>query len=111
VAISDDAPAAEADRRTSDLAAAAAAAGAKLEQLEVAAWVARCAGLPAARVRLAGRDARVSLPQVDTPWAYDAGRRLALVADAAVAVQIAPHRPAPPPSPALVARVREALAP
>ena len=111
VAISDDAPAAEADRRTSDLAAAAAAAGAELEQLDVAAWVARCAGLPATRVRLAGRDARVSLPRVDTPWAYDAGRRLALVADAAVAVQIAPHRPAPPPSAALVARVREAIAP
>ncbi len=43
---------------TRDLAAAAAAAGAELEQIDEADWVARCDALPAPRVRLAGRDAR-----------------------------------------------------
>jgi FAD/FMN-containing dehydrogenase len=110
VAISEDAPAAEAGRRETDLIAAATAANAGIEPIDEHAWVALCAGLPPVRVRLAGRDARAALPRLDTPWVYDAGRRLALV-DASAAAGIAPARPAPAPPEALVARVREALVP
>jgi uncharacterized protein (DUF1697 family) len=105
-----DAPAAEADRRESDLADAAAAAGAEIERIGKIEWVGRCATLPPARVRLAGRDARTSLPGLEEPWAYDAGRRLGLVSDAASAAQIAARR-GPEPTEELVARVREAITP
>ena len=73
-------------------------------------WVARCAALPRARIRLAGRDARASAPGLDTPGCttQDGGSRSWRCETAA---RIAPHRPAPPPPAALVARVREALAP
>ena len=81
VAISDDAPVAQADRRETDLRAAATAAGAEIEQIAIDDWIAHCGALPARRVRLAGRDARAALTSLDAPWAYDAGRRLALVAD------------------------------
>jgi FAD/FMN-containing dehydrogenase len=111
VAISDDAPSAEADRRESDLADAAAAAGAEIERIDKVDWVARCDALPGARVRLAGRDARLTLPPLDEPWVYDAGRRLALVTEEAAAARIAPLRRGPEPSRELVARVREAIAP
>jgi FAD/FMN-containing dehydrogenase len=110
LAISDDAHAAEADRRQRDLAGAATHAGATVEPISEADWVARCAALPPGRVRLAGRDARVALPGLDATWAYDAGRRLALVPHEAAA-RIAPKQSAPPPPAALVARVRAALAP
>ena len=43
-------------------------------------WLALCAGLPPGAVRMAGREARVTLPAHAGAWAYDAGRRLALVA-------------------------------
>jgi FAD/FMN-containing dehydrogenase len=110
LAISDDALAAEADRRQRDLAGAATHAGAAIEPISEAAWLARCAALPLARVRLAGRDARDALPGLDTIWAYDAGRRLALVPHE-TAARIAPKQSVPPPPAALVERVREALAP
>ncbi len=110
LAVSDDAAAAEADRRQRDLAAAAARAGAAIEPISEAAWVGHCASLPPARVRLPGRDARVSLPGLDAAWAYDAGRRLALVPHEA-ATHITPRQSAPPPPATLVERVRQALTP
>jgi FAD/FMN-containing dehydrogenase len=109
VAISDDAPAAQADRREHDLALAAAAVGAELEHTGKAAWVTRCKALPQTRVRLAGRDARRLLPSLDEPWVYDAGRRIALVAGQATAARITPARRGPEPPAELVARVREAI--
>jgi FAD/FMN-containing dehydrogenase len=111
VAISDDAPASQADRRESDLVRAAAAAGAELEHIGKGDWIARCDDLPRTRVRLAGRDARRALAALDQPWAYDAGRRLALVADLDAAARVAPSRRGPEPAPALVERVREAITP
>jgi FAD/FMN-containing dehydrogenase len=111
VAISDDAPAAEADRRASDLASAAAAAGAEIEPIDRIDWVGRCDALPRTRVRLAGRDARVLLPSLDERWVYDAGRRLALVSDGASAARIMPPRRGPEPPLDLVRRVREAITP
>ncbi len=110
LAVSDDAAEAEADRRQRDLAAAAARAGAAIEPISEAAWVGYCASLPPARVRLPGRDARVSLPGLDAAWAYDAGRRLALVPHEA-ATHITPRQSAPPPPATLVERVRQALTP
>ena len=110
LAISDDALAAEADRRQRDLAGAATHAGAAVEPISETDWVARCAALPPARVRLAGREARVVLPGLDAAWVYDAGRRLALVPHE-TAARIAPKQSVPPPPAALVERVREALAP
>jgi FAD/FMN-containing dehydrogenase len=110
VAISDDAPLSQADRRETDLDGAARCAGAELERVSVESWSARCEELPRARLRLAGRDARRSLPSLDEPWAYDAGRRLALVADATMLPGAARAR-GPGPSAALVARVRAAIAP
>jgi FAD/FMN-containing dehydrogenase len=110
VAISDDAPTAEADRRTNDLHVGANAANAVLEPIDEPRWIARCAALPPVRVRLAGRVACVALPRLDGPWVYDAGRRLALV-DAASAGRIAPEQPAPPAPAELVERVRRALVP
>jgi FAD/FMN-containing dehydrogenase len=111
VAISDDAPLSQADRRESDLDVAARFAGAELERVTAESWSTRCKALPPHRVRLAGRDARRSLPALDEPWAYDAGRRLALVADTPTALRSAPRAHGPGPSAALVARVREAITP
>lgn len=111
VAVSDDAPAAQADRRAHDLATAAGAEGALVEHVGKADWVERCDALPRMRVRLAGRNARARLSSLDEPWAYDAGRRLALVTDAATAARIAPPRRGAGPSPELLARVREAITP
>jgi FAD/FMN-containing dehydrogenase len=111
VAISDDAPLSQADRRETDLDGAARLAGAELERVTAESWNARCQALPPRRVRLAGRDARRSLPALDEPWAYDAGRRLALLADTPTALRMAPHAHGPAPSAALVARVREAITP
>ena len=109
LAISDDAPASEVERRERDLATAATAAGAEIEPIEKLDWVTRCEALPPAPVRLAGRDARRLLPALDARWAYDAGRRLALVERASIS-RIAPERPGEAPPEALVARVRAAIA-
>jgi len=104
---SDDAPAGEAERRTRDLDVAARAAGAAIEELAEAAWIAVCAGLPTTRVRLPGRSA-AELLAGHPGSVYDAGRRLALVT-AGVADQVRPARLAPAPPPALARAVREAL--
>jgi FAD/FMN-containing dehydrogenase len=85
-------------------------AGAELEELDDAAWLALCAGLPTSALRMAGRDARVTLPAHESAWAYDAGRRLALVTPAAREA-LAPERPAPSASPELVATVLGAVRP
>jgi FAD/FMN-containing dehydrogenase len=111
VAISDDAPAAQVERREHDLAVAADAAGAALERIDRADWIARCDALPRTRVRLAGRAARASLAGLDERWVYDAGRRLALVEGEQSAARIAPPRRGAPASAELVARVREAIRP
>jgi FAD/FMN-containing dehydrogenase len=110
VAISDDGPNSEIDRRESDLAATAAAADAEIEEIDKPDWIARCDALPPARVRIAGRDARLALPALDARWVYDAGRRLALVEHEAVALIAAP-RAGPSVPIALVDRVRKALVP
>jgi FAD/FMN-containing dehydrogenase len=111
VAISDDAPLSQADRRERDLDAAATFAGAELQRVTAESWSARCKALPPRRVRLAGRHARQSLPDLGEPWAYDVGRRLALVADTSTALRSSPRMRGAEPSAALVARLREAIAP
>ena len=108
VAISDDAPPFEVERRERDVAATAAAGGAEIEEIEKPDWLTRCKALPPGRVRLAGRDAQRLLPALDARWAYDGGRRLALVEQESVA-RIAPARPGEAPPEALVARVRAAI--
>ena len=108
LAIADDCGADERPRRRGLLERCAREAGAELEELDEAALARRCApACPRVAVRMAGRDARVTLPAHEGPWAYDAGRRLALVTPAAREA-LAPARPAPPASPALVAAVVEA---
>ena len=84
---------------TSDLAAAAAAAGAEIEQLDVAAWVARCAALPA-HPRPAGGPRRAGVPAAGStrPGCTTPDGGSPSWRTRAVAAQIAPHRPAPPPS-------------
>jgi FAD/FMN-containing dehydrogenase len=106
LAISDDAPDSEVDRREADLARTAEAAGAAIEPIDRRDWVTRCAALPSTRIRLSGREARELLPALAGRWAYDAGRRLVLVDRA-----IASRRPGDAPPTALVERVRTALAP
>jgi FAD/FMN-containing dehydrogenase len=111
IVVSDDAPLSQAGRRERDLGMAASAAGAVLERSSPGAWRARCAALPAHRLRLAGRDARRALPALGEDWAYDAGRRLAFVADARVASRVSPRPRGRAPSADLVGRVRQAIAP
>jgi FAD/FMN-containing dehydrogenase len=107
LAIADDCGADEQSRRRELLERCARAAGAELEELGEAAWLALCIGLPTGAVRMAGREARVRLPSHEGAWAYDAARRLALVTPAAREA-LAPVRAAPPASPELVAAVVEA---
>ncbi len=107
LAIADDCGADEADRRRALVVRCARDAGARLEEIDEAAWSALCDELPAGAVRMPSRVARVVLPDRQDAWAYDAGRRLALVApDAREA--LAPQRPAPPASAAFVTAVLEA---
>jgi FAD/FMN-containing dehydrogenase len=110
LAISDDASASEVDRRERDVERAAAAAGAELELIDRLEWVTRCEALPPARLRLPGRDARAALPLLDARWAYDAGRRLALV-DRETVERVAPRALGDTPPRDLVERVRTALTP
>lgn len=104
LAIADDSSAEETGRRTDLVRRCAQDAGAALEVIDEAGWIALCTALPPSAVRMAGRAARTALPPHDGPWAYDAGRRLALVMPAARAA-FAPERPAPVPSAELVAGV------
>jgi hypothetical protein len=108
LAIADDCGADEQARRRGLAERSAGEAGAQLEELDEAGWLAVCAALPASAVRMTGRKARVILPAHEGAWAYDAGRRLALVTPAAREM-LAPARPAPAPSPELVAAVLGAV--
>jgi FAD/FMN-containing dehydrogenase len=104
LAIAEDCGEDEAARRLGHIHRCAAEAGAELEEIDEPRWLAICANLPTAVMRMAVRDARDKLPAHDGAWAYDAGRRLALVT-AAARDMFRPQRPAPPPSAALVAAV------
>jgi len=104
LAIADDCGADEQSRRRGLLERCAGEAGAELEELGEGGWLALCTALPTSAVRMAGRDARVTLPAHEGAWAYDAGRRLALVTPGARDA-LAPVRPAPPAGPELVAAV------
>jgi FAD/FMN-containing dehydrogenase len=104
LAIAEDCGAEEGTRRRDRLTRCARETGAELEELDEAGWLAVCAGLPSGAVRMASREARVALPAHAGPWAYDAGRRLALVAPGARAA-LAPARPASPASAGLAAAV------
>jgi FAD/FMN-containing dehydrogenase len=108
LAIAEECGADEAARRRGHVERCAGEAGAELEELGDAGWLALCAGLPESAVRMAGRDARVVLPAHAGAWAYDAGRRLALVA-AADREALAPLRSAPPADGGLVAAVLGAV--
>jgi hypothetical protein len=108
LAIADDCGADEQARRRGLVERSAHEAGAELEELDQAAWLGICAALPTSAVRMTGRKARVILPAHEGAWAYDAGRRLALVTPAAREM-LAPARPAPPASPELVAAVLDAV--
>jgi FAD/FMN-containing dehydrogenase len=107
LAISDDAPASEVERRETDLERAAEAAGATVEPIDRPGWVTRCEALPSTRLRLSGKGARELLPTLDARWAYDAGRRLALVERDSITTRGLGDGPPQ----ALVERVRTALAP
>jgi FAD/FMN-containing dehydrogenase len=104
LAVADDCGEDEAARRLGHIERCAANAGAELETIDGERWLALCLGLPPAAVRMAGRDAREYLPQHDGPWAYDAGRRLALVTEPA-RERFRPQRPAPAANAALVEAV------
>jgi hypothetical protein len=104
LALADDCGGDEQPRRRAHVERCAAAAGAALEELGDRGWRELCAGLPAGAVRMSGRTARTVLPAHETPWAYDAGRRLALVPRESRSALASP-RPAAPPDPARVAAV------
>jgi FAD/FMN-containing dehydrogenase len=108
LAIADDCGAEEQARRRELVERCASESGATLEELDDAAWLAVCTGLPPSARRMRARDARSALPQHEGAWAYDAGRRLALVTPAASDV-FAPVRSAPPASHELVAAVLGAV--
>jgi FAD/FMN-containing dehydrogenase len=108
LAIADDCVADEQERRRGLVERCAREAGAELEELDAAAWLAICSALPASAVSMKGRKARILLPAHVGAWAYDAGRRLALVTPAAREM-LSPARPAPPASPELVAAVLGAV--
>src|SRR5262249_22540025 len=101
LAIADECGADELPRRRALVERCAREAGPELEESAQAAWLGICTRLPTSAVRMAGRDARVALPGHEGAWAYDAGRRLALVTPAARDA-LAPTRPAPPATPELV---------
>jgi hypothetical protein len=104
IAIAEDCGTDEGPRRRGHVERCAQAAGAALEEIGEDAWLELCASLPESAVRMAGRVARVVLPEHPGTWAYDAGRRLALVS-AADRYAFAPRRSAPPAAGELVAAV------
>jgi FAD/FMN-containing dehydrogenase len=106
--VADDCGADEQVRRRGLVERRASEAGAELEELGEVAWLGVCADLPTSAVRMTARTARIALPAHEGAWAYDAGRRLALVTPAARDV-LAPARSAPPASPELVAAVLGAV--
>jgi FAD/FMN-containing dehydrogenase len=108
LAIAEDCGADEAARRRGHVGRCAREARAELEQLDEPGWLKLCASLPETAVRMAVRDARFVLPERAGEWAYDAGRRLALIA-AADRHALASERPARPASAELVAAVLGAV--
>jgi FAD/FMN-containing dehydrogenase len=108
LALADDCGAGEQARRRGLVERWADDSGANLEELGDAGWLAVCARLPTSAVRMSGRDARTALPRNEGGWAYDAGRRLALVTPAAREV-FAPARAAPPATPELASAVLRAV--
>jgi hypothetical protein len=108
LAIADDCGADEQARRRELVERSAREFGATLEELDDGAWLAVCTALPTSAMRMRGRDARLALPQHEGAWAYDAGRRLALVTPAARDV-FAPVRSAPPATGELVRAVLDAV--
>jgi hypothetical protein len=108
LAIADDCGADEQARRRGLVERCAREAGAELQELDEPAWRRVCGGLPASAVRMTGREARIALPAHEGAWAYDAGRRYALVTPAAREA-LAPVRPAPPASAEVVAAVLGAV--
>ena len=106
LAVAEDCGTDEQVRRRGRLELCAREAGAELEPLDDAAWLALCAGLPPGAVRMASRDARFVLPDHQGRWAYDAGRRLALVERLG---ELMPARSAKPASAELVAAVLGAV--
>jgi hypothetical protein len=108
LAIADDCGTDEQARRRGLVQRCARDAGAQLEQLDDAGWLALCTGLPPTIVRMTGRVARSRLPAHEGAWAYDAGRRFALVTPAAREM-LSPARPAPSAAPELVAGVLGAV--
>ena len=107
LAIAEDCSEDEAARRLGHIRRCVEGEGAVVEEIDEASWLAISVSLPTAAVRMAVRDARDRLPPHDGAWAYDAGRRLALVSEAARDA-FRPRRPAPPASAAIVAAVLEA---
>jgi FAD/FMN-containing dehydrogenase len=108
LAVAEDCGADERARRREHVERCARAAGAQIEEIGEPEWLALCDALPAGRVRMPGRTARTALPAHGGPWAYDAGRRLALV-DPAARDSLAPQRPASAPSSELVTAVLGAV--
>jgi hypothetical protein len=108
LAIAEDSSEGEAARRQAHAERCAQEAGAKLERLDEQGWQEICARLPETAMRMAVRDARSALPERAGQWAYDAGRRLALIAGADRHA-LATERPARPPSAELVAAVLDAV--
>jgi hypothetical protein len=104
LAIADDCGDDERARRHEHVQRCAHEAGAALEEIGEDAWLALCAALPPSAARMTERVAREVLPAHPDAWAYDAGRRLALV-PAADRPSVAPERPAPPAAAELVAAV------
>ena len=104
LAVAEDCGEDEAARRLGHVHRCVAEAGAELEEIDQARWLAICADLPTTAVRMAVRDARDKLPAHGGAWAYDAGRRLALVTQRARALY-QPSRSAPAASAAIVAAV------
>jgi FAD/FMN-containing dehydrogenase len=108
LAIADDYTEEEHMRRRGHIELCALAAGVELEEISDAHWLQLCAGLPETPVRMAARDALGALSSHTGPWAYDAGRRLALVA-AIDRRAMAPSRPALPARAELVDAVLAAV--
>jgi FAD/FMN-containing dehydrogenase len=106
LAIADDCGADEQPRRRELVERSARVFGATLEELDDAGWLAVCTALPRSAVRMRGRDARSALAQHEGAWAYDAGRRLALVTASDV---VATTRSAPAAPRELVAAVLAAV--
>ena len=96
LAIADDCGGDEQPRRRELLERCAREAGAELEALDEAAWLALCAGLPTSAVRMAGRDARVDPAGARRARGPTTQRGAWRSSTPAAREALAPARPAPP---------------